>query len=103
MTENVARAVNAATNGDDDVEDVDRGGREEALLPDQLDEVGDRLQQAVGADAVRPVAELHAAHHLALGERQVRERDEHEVDHDEALITAIHQGSVLTATSVLTA
>ena len=66
----------------EDVEDVDRRGREEALLADQLDQVGDRLQQAVRAGPVRAVAELHPPHHLALGEREVRERDEDEVDHD---------------------
>src|SRR4029450_13661890 len=32
-----------------------------------------------------PVAQLHPAHDLPLGERQVRERDHHEVDHDERL------------------
>ena len=69
----------------EDVEHVDRGGGEEALLADQLDEVGDRLQEPVGAGAVRAVAQLHPPHHLALGERQVREADEDEVDDDERL------------------
>src|SRR4029079_1869581 len=61
------------------------GDREEALLPDQLDEVGDRLQEAVRPDAVRAVAQLHATHDLALGERQIRKRDEDEVDDDVSL------------------
>ena len=69
----------------EDVEHVDRGGGEEALLADQLDEVGDRLQEPVGAGAVRAVAQLHPPHHLPLGERQVREADEDEVDDDERL------------------
>ena len=51
----------------------------------QLEEVGDRLQEAVRAGAVRPVAELHPRHHLPLGERQVGERHHDEVDHDEGL------------------
>src|SRR4029079_16752588 len=63
-----------------DVEHVDRGGREEALLTDQLHQVGDRLQQAERADAVRAVAELHAREHLALDPGHVGEREHHEVD-----------------------
>ena len=40
--------------------------REEVLLAHELDQVGDRLEQAEGACAVRPVAKLHAAEELAL-------------------------------------
>ena len=69
----------------EDVEDVDGGAGEEALLPDQLHQVGDRLQEPERAGPVRAVAELHPAHHLALGQRQVREGGHDEVDDDHAL------------------
>src|SRR6185503_10451860 len=69
----------------EDVEHVDRSSREEALLADQLDEVGDRLQRPERPDAVRPVAQLHPAHDLALDERQVGEAEQHEVDDDHGL------------------
>ena len=77
-------AVKAARKGDSDVEHVDGVGRAEALLVEQLEQVGDRLQEPFGADAVGAVAQLHPPHHLPLGERQVGERDQDEVDHDEA-------------------
>ena len=60
----------------DDVRQVARGGREERLLADQLDQVGDRLQEAERAGAVRAVALLQAAEHLAFEPRQVRERQQ---------------------------
>ncbi len=69
----------------EDVEGADRVGGTEALLVEQLEQVGDRLQQAVRAGPVRAVAHLHPGHHLPLGEREVGERDHDEVDHDEAL------------------
>ena len=78
----------------EDVEHVDGARREEALLADELHQVGDRLQQAEGAGAVRPVAELHAAHDLALGERQVGEADHDEVDDHERLDHADPPGLV---------
>ena len=56
-----------------------------ALLADQLHEVGDRLQQAERAGAVRPVAELHAAEELALDPRHVREHAQQQVDDQEGL------------------
>ena len=62
---------------------LDRARRRERLLAHELHEVGDRLQQAERARAVRPVAQLHAAHHLALDQRQVREEDEDDVDDDD--------------------
>ena len=40
--------------------------RHDDLLDQQLQHVGDRLQQAAAADAVRPEAHLHPADHLAL-------------------------------------
>ena len=55
------------------ISDVDRARREEALLADQLDQVGDRLQEPERARAVRPVAELHPAEQLALEPGRVGE------------------------------
>src|SRR5439155_10777178 len=69
----------------EDVEDIDGAGREEALLPDQLDQVRDRLQEPEGPGAVRPVAELHPAEHLALHPRHVGEREQQQVDDHEGL------------------
>src|SRR5205823_14885663 len=71
--------------GRDDVGQVDRVRREEALLADELDEVGDRLEAPVRAGAVRPVAELHPPEQLALEERRVREGEHDEVDDHEGL------------------
>src|SRR5205823_1064481 len=50
-----------------------------------LDQVGDRLEQAVRAGAVRAVAQLHPAEELALEQRRVRERDHDQVDDHERL------------------
>src|SRR4029079_10514042 len=47
-----------------DVEEVDRVRREEALLAEELDEVGDRLEEAEGGSPVWAVAELHAPDEL---------------------------------------
>ena len=60
-------------------------GRVEALLPDQLHEVGDGLQEPEGPRAVRPVAELHAPEQLALEPGRVRESEQDEVDDQERL------------------
>ena len=50
----------------------------EVLLEEQLADVGHRLQRAVGPDAVRAVAVLEAAEHLALGQQH----DRHELEDD---------------------
>ena len=55
----------------------------ELLLAEQLQHVGERLQQAVGADAVGAVAVLEAAQQLALEQQDHRHDPEHErEDHD---------------------
>ena len=54
------------------VEHRDRVVGPEALLADQFDEVGERLQEAEGADPVGPVAVLEAADQLALDHRHHR-------------------------------
>ena len=51
----------------------------EVLLAEELQDVGDRLQRAERADAVRAVALLEAAEHLAVG----HEHDRHEVEDDQ--------------------
>jgi len=47
--------------------------RAEGLLGDQLADVGERLQDAEGADPVGPVAVLEAADQLALEDGQQRQ------------------------------
>jgi hypothetical protein len=69
----------------DDVRGVDGRRREEALLADQLDEVGDRLQQPEGTGAIRAVAVLHAPEQLAFEPRRVREGEHDEVDDHQCL------------------
>src|SRR5436190_306897 len=69
----------------EDVGDVDRRGREKALLADELDQVGNRLEKAVRAGAVGAVAELHAPESLALEQRRIGEGQQDEIDDHEAL------------------
>src|SRR4029077_19097060 len=65
------------------VQDVDGCSGEEALLANQLDEIGDRLEKTERAGAVRAIAERHPPHRLPLRQRQVREGEEDEVhDHE---------------------
>ena len=45
--------------------------RDQVFLGEQLDDVGQRLQQAVRADAVRAEAQLDVREHLALDPLQV--------------------------------
>src|SRR5262249_17487610 len=59
--------------------------RLERLLADELDEVGDRLQEPERAGPVGPIAELHAAEQLALQPGRVGERDHDQVDDHERL------------------
>ena len=68
--------------------------REEALLADQLHEVGDRLEQAERTRTVRPVAVLHPAEQLALEPRRVGEGEQEQVDHEERLDQADPPGLV---------
>src|SRR5581483_559696 len=90
--------------GDDrreDVRQLDRRRRRERLLADELDEVGDRLQEAELAGAVRAVAELHPAHQLPLDQRQVGEEAEDDVDDhqsfDEGDPPGLRRGHALTS------
>src|SRR5262249_30247330 len=69
----------------EDVRDRDGACRRERLLADELHEVGDRLQQSERACTVRAVAELHAAHDLALRQGEVCEQQQDDVDDDERL------------------
>ena len=60
----------------------DRVGRPEGLLAEQLADVGERLQDAEGADPVGPVAVLEAADQLPLDHRHHRQdREDHAEDH----------------------
>ncbi len=69
----------------EDVRQVDRRLRGERLLADELEEVGDRLEEPELAGAVRSVTELHPPHQLPLDQRQVREEPEEDVDDDHRL------------------
>src|SRR4029079_9455440 len=62
----------------DHEEQADRGGGAGVLLAQQLADVGDGLEQTVGADAVGAVAGLEAAEQLALGDED--DRDDRQPD-----------------------
>src|SRR5439155_690158 len=84
-------------DGRDDVEGLLGRRRRERLLADQLQQVGDRHEQALGTRAVRAEAELHAAEQLSLEPGREGEEDHHDVDHDERLRDGdpprlVHQG-----------
>ena len=55
------------------------------LFPQQLDEVGDGLEEPEGAGSIGAVARLHASEKLALHPGQVCEGAENEVDDEERL------------------
>ena len=55
--------------------------RDEAFFGEQLDDVGERLQQAVRTDAIRAQAQLDVREHLALDPLQIGQRG-HEHRHD---------------------
>ncbi len=57
----------------------------EVFLEEELDAVGERLQQAEGADARRAPAVLHAAEQLALEQHRVGDRGEGDDEHDHDL------------------
>ena len=61
------------SSGPEDEQRRDRVGRAEGLLGEQLADVGERLQEAEGADPVGPVAVLEAADQLALDHRHQRQ------------------------------
>ena len=78
--------------GDRDHEDDERReveddlvgvGRDEVFLAEQLDAVGDRLQEPLRTGAVRTDPVLHGGEHLALVPRHVRHADEQDVHEDE--------------------
>jgi len=54
------------------------------LFQKKLQSVGQRLQQTVRADAIRPVSGLHPAQNLALSKRQITERCKEERDRNHA-------------------
>ena len=93
MSASVAHAVNIEIAGASaNIQPIEPLGAE-LLLEQQLPDVGHRLQRAVRADAVRAVAVLEAAEHLALGEQH----DRHELEDTAKMSTAfsswIHQAS----------
>ena len=85
MTLNAASAVNMARTGARMYSGSLAADRRERLLADQLQQVGDRHEQALGAGAVRAEAQLHAAEQLPLEPGREGEEHHHDVDHDERL------------------
>ena len=58
-------------------------GRDDRLLEHELQQVGEGLQQAPGADDVRPAAQLHRRPDLAVGIEEVGDEDQqHDDQHD---------------------
>ena len=79
---------------DDRREDEERaldGERHEVFLEEELDAVGERLQQAEGADARGSPAVLHAAEDLALQQHGVGDRRQRDDEHDDDLEDAEQQ------------
>src|SRR5215213_8582511 len=58
-------------------------GRNEVFLAEQLDAVGNGLQEPFRPRAVRTYAVLHSGEHLALVPRHIRHADEKDVHEDE--------------------
>ena len=66
-------------------EEAHAGWWQEALLANELDEISDRLEEPVGPDSVRAVAQLHAGKQLAFHPRQIGEQQQYDVHDDERL------------------
>ena len=83
MIANAATAVRIEISGASTNRNPIEVRRAELLLGQQLEDVGERLQRAVGPDAVGAVARLEAPEQLALGEQHDRhELQAHGEDHD---------------------
>ena len=79
---------------DDRREDEERaldGERHQVFLEEELDAIGERLQQAEGADAGGSPAVLDAAEHLALEQHRVGDRRQRDDEHDGDLEDAEQQ------------
>ena len=66
-------------------DDAVGAARDDRLLEQQLEAVGERLQQAERADDVGPLAQLHRRQDLALGVGQVGDRDQQRHDDQQDL------------------
>ena len=66
------------------VEELVDVGRHQVFLGDQLDHVGQRLQQPVRADARGPDAHLDVRDDLAFHPLQIRQRGQQNERHDDA-------------------
>ena len=60
-------------------------GRDDRLLEDELQEVGEGLQQAAGTDDVRAAAHLHRRPDLAVGVEDVGDEDQQRDEQQQAL------------------
>ena len=61
------------------------GRRDHRLLQHELEQVGEGLEQAPGADHVRAAAQLHRRPDLAVGIERVGDEDEEGDEHEQAL------------------
>ena len=82
-TENAANAARRRDDRRDREEERVGGLRPQLLLEQQLDDVGERLQRALGADAVRADAVLDVGADLALQPHHERGRQHEQVEDDE--------------------
>jgi hypothetical protein len=82
MTEKAANAAAVEMTGAIEQQRVGRL-RPQLLLEDQLDDVGERLEDAFEADAVRAVAVLDVGADLALEPHHERRRQHEHVEDDE--------------------
>ena len=78
-------------DGSDDEEGALGGEGHEVFLEEELDAVGERLQQAEGADARGTPAVLHAAEDLALQQHRVGDGHQGDDEHDDDLEDAEQQ------------
>ena len=62
-----------------------RARRHHDLFQEHLDDVGERLQHALPADAVRADADVHPGEDLALPVREVRDAEDQRHEHDDDL------------------
>src|SRR5436305_9799702 len=73
---------NQRDGGRGDVKPLVGFGRNDVFFEDHLDAVGERLQQAPRADAVRADAQLNPAHHLAFEKSQVSNGSDQNEEND---------------------
>ena len=71
--------------GRDDEDDAVGAGRDDVLLEEELDPVGDRLEEPEGTHPLRADPILHVADHLSLHPDDERNAEQHESEDDQNL------------------